>query len=241
MEIVIDIETLPSHINEEDRIINEIIESGNVKCKLKKNELIEALGGGSSLKYKTVDELSSVWISENPRQAAMEAYKSRSLDGTYGILCSVVMQHDGQVFHAALSSHEDCENRILHEFDHAVNDILKQKGGNISKPFFVGHNVTFDLSFLYKRLVINGIKRSYHLPFNGWHDKDYFDTMVAWAGKGNRISQDALCKALGIEGKPDDIDGSKVYDYAKADRYSEILEYNIDDVKKCGLIYNRLK
>lgn len=64
--------------------------------------------------------------------------------------------------------------------------------------------------------------------------------MIAWAGYKDRISQDALCQALGIEGKPDGIDGSKVWDFFKEGRIEEIKAYNIDDVLKVRKIYNRI-
>ena len=54
------------------------------------------------------------------------------------------------------------------------------------------------------------------------------------------MSQDNLCKALGIKGKPDDIDGSKVWDFYKAGKIDEIEDYNRDDVDKVRQIYNRI-
>ena len=54
------------------------------------------------------------------------------------------------------------------------------------------------------------------------------------------MSQNNLCKALGIEGKPGDIDGSKVWDFYKAGKIDRIEEYNRHDVETVEKIYNRI-
>ena len=59
-------------------------------------------------------------------------------------------------------------------------------------------------------------------------------------GTGGRIKLDALCKALGIEGKPDDIDGSKVWDFVKAGEHQKVCDYCADDVRKTREIYQRM-
>ena len=64
--------------------------------------------------------------------------------------------------------------------------------------------------------------------------------MPAWAGAGNRISLDKLCKALGLPGKADDIDGSKVWDFVKAGRIAEVAEYCKDDVRKARACHERI-
>ena len=64
--------------------------------------------------------------------------------------------------------------------------------------------------------------------------------MQAWAGYKGRISQDNLAKALGIPGKPDDIDGSKVWDFVKAGKVDRVAEYNTYDVATVVEIHRRI-
>jgi predicted PolB exonuclease-like 3'-5' exonuclease len=78
------------------------------------------------------------------------------------------------------------------------------------------------------------------LKWQGRHGIAFFCTMEAWAGFNKRISQDALCEILGLEKKPDDIDGSKVYDYYLAGEIDKIVEYNKHDVKTVREIYKRV-
>ena len=51
------------------------------------------------------------------------------------------------------------------------------------------------------------------------------------------ISQDEVCKFLGVEGKPDDIDGSMIYDLWQQKEFDKIADYNIDDVEKVRKLY----
>ena len=114
-------------------------------------------------------------------------------------------------------------------------------GVNGRPPFFIGHYIGgFDLKFILHRCIILGVEPPFGIPAHGRHGKDFYDTMIAWAGSKGRISQDNLCKVLGIEGKPHDIDGSKVWGFVKEGRIDEVVEYNKDDVEKNRKIYNRL-
>ena len=51
-------------------------------------------------------------------------------------------------------------------------------------------------------------------------------------------SQDYVCKYFGIKGKPDDIDGSQVYDYWHKGEQAKVAEYNMDDVEKVIQLYD---
>lgn len=105
---------------------------------------------------------------------------------------------------------------------------------------FVGHNIQFDLRFIYQRSILLGIEPPQCIPFNArpW-DNNIFDTMIQWAGVGNRISLDRLCTLFGIEGK-EGMDGSKVWQAYKEGRIDEIAEYCADDVKKTREIAYRM-
>lgn len=238
--IDLDIETIPGDLSKQKEDLQKIIDEGNGKCNLKKDQLVEELGD-PKLKYKNVDELKAIWISTFPEKAAMDEYKSRSLNGDYGQICSIAFSRiDSDEIHSF--SLDTCKNEseIISLTSLTIASLCARKDGEISRTEFVGHNITFDLQFLFKRCVLNKIRFPQRLPFNGWHGKDYFCTSQAWNGK-NRISQDKLAKLLGFEGKPDAIDGSKVYDYAMEGRYKEIETYNIDDVRQNKEIYKILK
>lgn len=55
--------------------------------------------------------------------------------------------------------------------------------------------------------------------------------MLAWAGYGNRVSLDTLCKALGVDSPKGDMDGGKVFDAWLLGEHGRIAAYNLADAK----------
>lgn len=68
--------------------------------------------------------------------------------------------------------------------------------------------------------------------------------MTAWAGIGNRISLDKLCRVMGIPTKGseigDEIDGSKVWDFVQAGRIADVATYCCGDVERVREIHRRM-
>ena len=106
----------------------------------------------------------------------------------------------------------------------------------------VGHNIYFDLGFIYQRALKHQNKELIQrLPTS---DKDKFvrDTMqmmnpFEWKYK---ISLKKSLEMFGINAK-NNIDGSMVYDYYKAGRLEEIYNYCISDVENTRDLYNLIK
>ncbi len=215
----LDIETIPEQPEDEAKAL--IAETISHPATIKKQETIKEWHQGRG-KYAGVKE------------AAIEkAYRDTSFDAAKGQICSIAYAvEDGDIM--SFSSDNDAE--ILHWLFGTLGDELDGR-----PPFFVGHYIGgFDLKFLFRRAVINGIKPPFNLPFDGRHGQHFYDTETAWCGYRDNISQDKLCKALGIEGKPADISGENVWDFYRAGGIDRIEEYNRDDVKKNRMIYKRL-
>ena len=109
------------------------------------------------------------------------------------------------------------------------------------KPNFIGHYITkFDLPFIWKRSVINDVSTCESVKWNdARHGVNCYDTMTAWAGYGNSIGADNLCKILGIKGKTEGMDGSLVYDTWQTDP-QKVIDYCHDDVAMVKEIHQRL-
>ena len=218
--VFLDIESIPDQREGAREAIAETIKP---PAAMKKKETIDAWMAGEG-KYL------------GAREALVEeTFRKTSFDGGSGELCSIAFaaEHDDVVaiYRGNLSEGDVLQNSF---------DAIAERVGSRT-PYFIGHYIArFDLRFIFQRSVILGIRPPFPLPFQGRHDKDFYDTKIGWGGFQEDIKQDVLCKMLGLKGKPDGIDGSKVWDYYKTGCIHEIAAYNIDDVEQNREIYRRI-
>lgn len=222
MNVFIDIETVPAQPETEARA--RIAESIRAPAAMKKPETIADWHSGSG-KYA------------GEKEALIdEKYRRTALDGSRGEVISVAWAVGDIPVQSLQRELGQSEAELLGNVFNCIADAV-----NGRPPFFIGHYISgFDLKFMFHRAVINRVEPPFELPFYGRHDQHFYDTNTAWAGYRDRISQDNLCKALGIEGKPGDIDGSKVWDFVRRGDIDRVAEYNRDDVEKNREIYKRL-
>jgi len=224
MNVDLDIETIPAQPEKEAKAL--IAETITPPATIKKQETINDWMNGNG-KYEGIKEA-----------VIEEQYRKTALDGTKGEIISIAWAVEDNEIEVVSRDYqrEGSEKHMLENFFAMLMNSLEGR-----PVYFIGHQIArFDLKFIWQRAVILGIRPPFNLPWDGRHDRDFFCTNQAWAGYGNRISQDNLCKALGIEGKPDDIDGSKVWGFVKAGNIERVAEYNRDDVDKNRQIYKRL-
>ncbi|WP_086931566.1 ribonuclease H-like domain-containing protein [Agarilytica rhodophyticola] len=237
MNLYFDIETIP---DQSEGAIDKIAENIKVKCPHStKDQIGKDLGlDAKEIKFTSRPDLEGQWLERfgkgQAKEQAEEAYRKTSFDGAVGEIASMAWADENEEIQS-ISRADSSEIEMIDFFFANTGTASKNQ-----RPKFVGHNIRFDLKFLYRRAVILKLTPHFNLPFNGRHRNDFFDTMEAWAGFNERIAQDDLCKILGIEGKPDGIDGSKVWDFYKEGKINEIEEYNRDDVDKVRQIYKRL-
>ena len=219
MNCYLDIETIPAQPKDEAKAI--IAESISAPATMKKQETIDDWHNGAD-KYAGVKEAT-----------IDEAYRKTALDGAKGHICSIAFAIEDQ---EVLAVYDNKETELLRLFFTSLHNQLDGR-----PPFFIGQFIGgFDLKFIFHRAVILGVKPPFELPFWGRHNQHFFDNQQAWAGFNGRMSQDNLCKALGIDGKPSDITGANVYDHWLDGDIKRIAEYNKDDVEKARLIHKRL-
>lgn len=224
MNIFIDIETIPEQPEEQAKSL--IAQTIQAPGQMSKAETIAAWHAGEGAYAGVKDALIE------------DTYRKGSFDGAKGEIISIGFAND------------ECDPIVIHRgTDGGIGEVLMLQiafarlelmlGGK--SPWFIGHNIGgFDLKFLYHRCVINRVNPNIDLKQWGRHGSQFYDTNTAWAGYGNRISQDNLCKALGLDGKPDDIKGSNVWDHYKAGNIARIAEYNAQDIETVRAIHKRL-
>jgi hypothetical protein len=238
MNIFIDIETIPDQTKNAVELIAEHL---TVKAPdLTKPKLIDALGLDQKKdKFKTVAELKDLWLLENEHSAKADQAKQQwlksSFDGGSGQICCICVAIEDAYTEKFIGT----ELEILESLNRYILSFAK--ASQTLKPYFIGHNsIKFDLPFLHKRFVINQVKPSFDLIAHGRHGVNCFDTMIEWAGFGNRISMDNLAKALGVKGKTEGMDGSQVWPEFEKGNIDKIADYCVDDVECTREIYNRL-
>ena len=235
--LYLDIETIPA---QRPDIIAEIRESQQAKL----DEAIASLsapgnyGPEAAAKYiaNKTDALKAGFDAD-----VDAAYRKTSLDGAYGQVCVIGwVIDDGDV-----TTHQNVndERRLLCMFNDAIDDAIQPSA--LFSTCVIGHNVSaFDLRFLVHRHIIHGIRLhpviSRAAKAKPWENEKVFDTMIQWAGVGNRISLDKLCKAIGIESPKGDIDGSKVWDVVQAGRIDDVAAYCARDVDAVREIHRRM-
>ena len=241
MNVFLDIETIPAQGNSYDEFLDEAKHNFKAPSALTKGKACEDLGlKGNDAKFTSKDDAISLWEAKFAEEKAPEVaeanWRKTSFDGGKGEVISIAWACEQGDIKSVSRNLGESEAEMLEAFFSDIRPI-----GEKRPPFFIGQFIAgFDLKFLFHRAVILGVNPMFNLPFDGRHNQHYYCTQQAWAGFGGRMSQDNMCKALGIEGKPHDIDGSKVWDFVKAGKIKEVEEYNRDDVYKNRLMYNRL-
>lgn len=238
--LFLDIETIPAQRQD---VIDEI-------CADKLLALESALASikppGNYKKQETIDE----WMATEAPKAAQalrdafeadvdSAYRKTGLDGAFGQICVIGWALDDGPVHSINGMNE---YGLLSIFNKLLNQIPPTNQRAIT---VVGHNVaSFDLRYLVQRSIVNGIKPHAIIRASAqakpWESDKVFDTMTQWAGVGNRISLDKLCKALNIPTPKSDLTGATVWDFVKAGRLAEVAEYCQKDVEATRQVFQKL-
>lgn len=244
--ITLDIETLPDmRPGVRESYIEDARNNVRAPSDMTKDQALNELGitDANQRKYTSKESALAMWCEQFGKSKAEEIgdanWRKTSFDATKGHVCCIGWAlNDGEPTSDFIQTVAD-ERDVLACFFSAVKQSFEQN--SMRRPMFVGHNhVAFDLPFLFRRAVILGVEPPMIFPRlpKPW-DESVFDTMVQWAGHGNRISMDDLCQALGIPGK-DGMDGSMVCDAFLQGRIKDIADYCRGDVARTREIYRRL-
>ncbi len=154
------------------------------------------------------------------------------------------ISHSGEVWKMRLKSicNED-EKQLLTDFA----DILSRFTAYHSDLRFCGHNIKeFDIPFLCRRMLINGIPLPGCMQLSGkkpW-EISHLDTLELWrfGDYKNYTSLALLAEVLGIPSPKDDMDGSMVADaFWNEKALDRIGEYCLKDVLTSARVFFRMK
>jgi len=218
IDIFVDIETIPNQSPEYRAAVRESIKPpGNIK----KQDSIDA------------------WMAENAETATDEAIAKTSFDPAAGHICCIGWAVEDSRVASFTNETIDTEAENLAKFF----DVIRSERG-VQMVRWVGHYISgFDLRFLLNRAIVLGVELPDRMvlprDIKPWGDQ-VFDTMIAWAGVKNTISQDNLAKALGMSGKGD-FDGSMVAEAWANGEHAKIADYCRSDVETMRAIYRRFQ
>ena len=217
--IILDIETIPTQRDDVRAFIaKSVTHPGNIK----KAETIAA------------------W-NENEKPAAVEeAIDKTSFDGAFGQVVCVGFDVEGAAYPSTIFGMD--ESAVLKQLNESLREALDP--ADLFTTTIVGHNVSaFDLRFLVQRYMVNGIRPHTVIAraaqAKPWESDKVYDTMIQFAGVGNRISLDKLCMALGLPGK-DGITGADVWPMVQAGKLQEVADYCASDVRKTRAVFRRM-
>lgn len=178
--------------------------------------------------YKDPDKIAA-YIAEN----AQGAWEKSSFDGWFGRVACIGWVYGDDPSIGILTPKDD-EAGTMQTF---LSDIEAQIAFRAA-PIFVGHNVSFDINFLTRRMVILGIQIPAWWPYREkpWSDRIH-DTMLMAGGK-DMVSLDHLCHAMGIPGK-DGMTGADVWPAWQRGEFDKIAEYCRDDVERTRQVHKR--
>jgi hypothetical protein len=218
IDIFLDIETIP---NQSPEYRAKVRESIKPPAQFKKQDSIDA------------------WMAENAESATDEVIAKTSFDPAYGHICCIGWAVGDEKPNAFDVVSVGQEASVLEDFFHVVS-----LDAGVHMVRWIGHYISgFDLRFLLNRAIVLGVKlpSAMILPrdIKPWSD-NVFDTMTAWSGVKDRISQDNLAQALGLAGKGD-FDGSMVAEAWANGEHAKIADYCRSDVETVRAIYRKFQ
>ncbi|XZF14350.1 3'-5' exonuclease [Chitinophagaceae bacterium MMS25-I14] len=157
-----------------------------------------------------------------------------------GVGCLVKKDKEWNLLLKSLSGNE--EKILLKNF----SDLLIKFAGNNPGFKFCGHNIKeFDIPFLCRRMVINGVPLPPSMQLSGkkpWENPN-IDTLELWRFGDHKhyTSLALLAEVLGIPSPKDDMDGSMVSEvFWKEGNLERISTYCLQDVATTAKVYLRL-
>ena len=230
MRIFLDIETAPTNRPE---IIREIEQGISPPGNISKAETIAA------------------WERDKKPAAIDEAVNRTALDAGMGgqIIAVGIANDDHDPVILDREPSDDSDAALLRTAFAYINDMLMDAapisptdGERLFKPdpYFIGHNIAFDLGFLWRRAVMTGVPIPFALPAPSdiRHGKNCFCTMQAWAGYGNRISLSRLARALHIpDPKAGEVNGANAWQFWRDGDLDAVHKYCQADVMTARRIY----
>ncbi len=177
-----------------------------------------------------------------------EEYKKTALDANFGRLLCIGYTREfaggGKLEHGCFGWNNETQ-----QFDAGEAVLLTEfwemmRSFNRFKDTIIGHNIIdFDLPFIIKRSIINGVRPTVDFCFARYQRQPIFDTMREWDcwNFKNWTSLDKLALVLGLPSpKNGGITGKNLSEAFLEGSHREIYEYCMRDVKTTRNAYRKM-
>lgn len=199
--------------------------------------------------YKKPESIAA-WQEAEGEAAAQEAISRTALDAAAGQIIAIGLAREDDAGALVLMRHlDEPEADLLQRFCDTVQSwldggaVLDAAGHAVwpDAPYFIAHNAAFDLGFIWRRCIVHGIRPAFRLPGpNSRPGKDYGCTMQAWAGYRERISLQALCRALALPDPKAEGGGAQAWQWWRDGDLQRVAHYCAGDVEAVRAIWHRL-
>lgn len=181
-------------------------------------------------------ETIAAWEAETKPGLVAEAVARTSFNGALGSVCVIGWAWDDEPVRSRDAHFAGSERELIAETIHMVSEDC-----GYGSKVVVGHNVSFDIRFLWQRAIVLGVEMPTWFPRDPkpW-GRETFDTMTAFSGSKDSISLNDLSKVLGIEGKGD-FDGSMVAEAWVAGEHEKVASYCRADVERVRQIHRKMQ
>lgn len=163
-----------------------------------------------------------------------------ALDGLWGEITAIGYALDDDEPIALVRQQGEPETLMLNQFKQHISSAYENRWHK-SPPCLIGHNVQFDIRFLFQRMIVQGISIPWHwLPIHAkpW-DHSIFDTMWEWAGPRDYVSLDALCAGLSID-VPETLPGAEIPAAWLRGDYEAMQAHVLADVEAVRQVHRRM-
>ena len=192
--------------------------------------------------YKS-EEAISKWWRENGESARQDAISKTALNGLWGRIIAIGFAVEDGDPHVVTA---DDEAALIETFEMLLRAEMAQLGphgqGWEHRAVWVGHNIeAFDLRYIWQRAKITGAAFSIPLPLDRMRASNRFDTMLAWAGWGNRVKQRDLEMAFGLD-RTDPLEhgGADVHQALQEGRLADVVAHCKEDIRLVRELHRRM-
>lgn len=187
----------------------------------------------SAEEYKEVHVEIIQKLNSKKGKTAEEIHEETSFEGTFGRICCIGVIKEDQRGIIQKEVFKGSEKEILTKFWETASNVGR----------FVGHNIwNFDLPFIYKRSIINGVRPRWDISFARYRNFPIYDTQQEWELWGFQKAQklDTLAKVFNFPTSKDEMDGSMVWNYYQQGKIDEICNYCMKDVELTRQVYYKM-